>query len=131
VHLVEADPAARLHDRASVADQVDQQSASDDRRDRLDPELTKAESRVDAVCWNSSVQRQVLCLVAESVDVRARVLACHQDSGRTRAPLRVVALMPAMQQVGVARRHVGGMDRGGCAPWLLQVEDAKGVEIRQ
>src|SRR5207244_10651061 len=96
--------------RAAMPDEVDQQSARDDRRYRLRPQLPEPEGSLSVTSGNAAVQLQVLRLVAQRVDVRAGVLAGDQHSGRARPalPPRVVA---TVQQVRVAGRLVRRMYR--------------------
>src|SRR2546428_1974888 len=108
-----------------MPDQVDQQSAGDDRRYRLGPQLPEPEGGLDVIAGNAPVQLQVLRLVAERVDVRAYVLAGDQHAGGPGPALARPGLMAPVQQVGVTGRLVRRVDRRPLVPRLLQVEDSQ------
>jgi hypothetical protein len=75
-------------------------------------------------------QVEILGLVAERVDVRARVLRHHDHSRGAGAGLAKPRLVTAVQRVEEARR-VRRVSRRAVVPQLLQVVDAtvaRGVE---
>jgi hypothetical protein len=67
---------------------------------------------------HAPVQRQVLGLVRQRVDVRARVLGHDYDARRARARLGGAACVVAVQEV-VEAGLVGGMRWSACIPKLL------------
>jgi hypothetical protein len=122
-HLLEADPARRLQGSALVADQVDEQAAGEDDRQAIGAQLGEAEGALHpSVGRDASVQTHVLCLVAEGVDVGARVFTRDQHAGRARSPLGAAGLMPAMEKVGVTGRLVRGVDGRRLVARLLEIE---------
>src|SRR5205823_14659687 len=67
----------------------------------------------------------VLRLVAEGVDVGTGVVAGDHHPGRPCPAAARPRLVPAVQQVGVARRLVGRIYRRSVVARLLEVEDSQ------
>ena len=76
---------------------------------------------------HAAVQGQVLRLVGQGIDVRARVLGHDDDAGGTGARLARSARVMAMQEV-VEPRQVRRVRWRAGVPKLLEVEDARGSE---
>ena len=107
---------------------VEQHAAACDRPHGLDTELAEADRGLDAlVDVHPSVQRQVLGLVRERIDVRARMLGHDHDAGRTGPRLTRAPRVVAVEEVVEARsvRRVGGRSR---VAQLFEVEDAGRLE---
>ncbi len=84
-----------------------------------------------AACSSSwvhpAVQEQVLGLVSQGVNVRARVLWHHDEPGCARPRLWRATRVVAMQKVVEAWR-MGWMRRRAREPRLFQIEDPGGSE---
>ena len=113
---------------AVVACDVEQHAAAGDGRHGVDAELLEADGGLDAVVdMNAAVQRQVLRLMRERIDVCARMLWHKHDAGRAGARLARPARVVAMEEVAEAGRvrRVGWCSR---VAQLFEVENASRLE---
>ena len=109
---------------------VEDDRASDVRRERVDAELAEAFVRLHRCRVDPAVQRPVVGDVRERVDVGAYVAAGHDDLVRRRAAVcpHVVAV-PALQ-CHLERRVVGRL-RHAAEHRLREVDDGRGGERRR
>jgi hypothetical protein len=96
----------------------------------LDAQLGEAIGRLEpGVDGAATVERQVLGLVRQGIDVRARMVAGDDDAGRAGARVGGGArFVPAVEEEGVAGRDVRRVNRCAVVARLLEVVDARGGE---
>jgi hypothetical protein len=104
---------------------VEQHAARDQRRDRVGAERGEALRGLHlGGDHHAAVQAEILRLVAERVDVRARVLGHHQQRRGARARLAEPRLMAAVQREQEPRL-VGRERRRALVARLLEVVGAR------
>ncbi len=114
--------------KALGAGDVEQHSTGHERRHRIDAQDAESHRGLDSlVDVHPTVQREVLRLVSQRVDVRARMLWHDDDARCTGARLPRSARVVAVQEIVEAGR-VGRVGWSAGVAELLEVEDAGGAQ---